>query len=384
MEVSMRIPKHFFHVLMLLVISCSNNPNPSDVHSGKKAGRKGGGDDLRNTLRILCWTGYASRKYVDQFKKSLKRKYGIALRIKVVTLSDPKDFFDALRMREVDIISPAHNLPKSVKWNYIKNNLVLPVNLANVPNYKYLIPVLKRAEYITQKNRVYGVPIVYGPYGLAYNKAVFKSPPKSWNVFWNPKYKGRYAISSDYHEANIYITALALGFNKQEIFQFDTINTAAFKKKLNLLAGNAGVLWKGVDRPEDLKGLALATAWGFSFKELKRKYGENWEMAHPVEGTTGWVDNWMLSTSLKHRPGMKKIAEEWINFTLSPEIQIQYMRRLSQYPVNVMTRKYATYKEIKAYHLDDPDYFRKNLILWKTLSIRNRNAFKFLWSEAKR
>ena len=69
-----------------------------------------------------------------------------------------------------------------------------------VASQEYIIPALKKAEYITQDDKTYGVPIVYGPYGLAYNTSLVQKEPKSWNVFWEKKYAGAYIISSDYHE----------------------------------------------------------------------------------------------------------------------------------------------------------------------------------------
>lgn len=333
-------------------------------------------------LKILCWEGYASEEYLVKFKELIKQKYNIDLRITVNDVSDPYEFYDKIRSKEVDLISPAQNIPKSDQWNFIKKKLVVPINLDNIPNYKDIIPALKKTHYISVFDNVYGVPIVYGPYGLAYNTNIIKEEPKSWNILWDPRYKNKYSVSSDYHEANIYISALALGYDPNIIFNYNDINTIKLREKLKNLAVNANNFWVGVDSAEKLRGLALATAWGFSFPELQRK-GDVWKMAQPKEGVTGWVDNWMIGYSLKSNPELKRIAEEWINFSIGPFVQVGYVRNIAQFPVNLKIKNLLTEKEVKNFHLDDPNYFKNNLILWQPLRRRDQNGFKNLWEDAR-
>jgi len=333
-------------------------------------------------LRILCWEGYADAEYTQQFQKMIKEKYGTDLKITVRNVSDPQEFFDSIRGKDTDLISPAHNIPKSRLWQLIGKKVVLPVDLSHIPNYKNIIPDLQHADYITENGKVYGVPIVYGPYGLAYNTAVFKKAPDSWHIFWDPQYAGKYAVSSDYYDANIYFAGLAAGFDRKDIFDYDKMNTPEIRTKLQKLAQNAKVFWKGVDTAEDLHGLAFATAWGFALPELAKK-GEIWKMAQPKEGTTGWVDNWMIGISLRDNPQMKQIAEEWINYSLSPEVQVGYVRNIAQFPVNLSIKDRLTAEEIRDFHLDDPGYFKKNLILWEVLRERDQNGFRKMWNDAR-
>ena len=81
---------------------------------------------------------------------------------------------------------------------------------------------------------------------------------------------------------------------------------------------------------------------------------------------------------------MKRIAEEWINYALGAEMQVNYVRTIGQCPVNLSIKEHLTPQEIITYHLDNPDYFKNNLILWKVLSQRSQNGFKKMWEEAKR
>jgi len=334
-------------------------------------------------LRILCWEGYATAQYTQKFEQYIKQKYQVDLNISVTNVSDPQEFFDGIRGKDFDLISPAHNIPKSAHWAFIEQKLVLPINLSNVPNYQHIIPALKKADYITEDGVVYGVPIVYGHYGLAYNTEIIKEEPESWDIFWDPRYADKYAISADYHEANIYITALALGYEKSEIFEFSGLrDNKELKQRLAKLASNAKLYWVGVDKAEDIKDLALATAWGFSFGELNKK-SEKWKFASPKEGVTGWIDNWLIGYSLETRPTLKRIAEEWINYSIGPEMQVAYVRDIRQFPVNLTIKKLLSANDVEKFGLNNPDYFQENFIPWKILSIDDQYGFESLWAHAK-
>ena len=332
-------------------------------------------------LRILCWEGYAAPEYTASFEQLVKEQFGMDVKVVVRNVSDPQEFFDGVRGETADLISPAHNIPKSERWQLIHAGLVLPLNLDNIPNYAQIIPELQHAEYITENGQVYGAPIVYGPYGLAYNTAMFAEPPTTWNVLWDPQFRGKYAISADYHDANIYVAGLAAGLNSEQVFQFEAVNTPKLQQRVDELAKYASKLWVGVDTADDLHGLALATAWGFALPELQRR-GEVWKMAEPKEGTTGWVDNWMISAALKDHPKMKAIAEAWINYSLSPEVQVGYVRNIAQFPVNLSIKDRLTPEEIAAFHLDEPSYFKNHLILWKVLSRHDLDGFRRIWKKA--
>lgn len=333
-------------------------------------------------LRMLVWEGYAPDEQVARFEKIVYEKYNRPVRLKVSFISDPNGFFDAVRGKEADIISPTHNLIKDKRFDLIDKKLILPIDLKNIPNYENIIPSLQRENYITEGGNVYGVPFVHGPYGLAYNTKHMNAP-ESWDVLWDPKYAGRYTISADYYEVNIYIAALALGLRGVNIHTDEALNTPEFKEKLNYLAQNARSLWTGVDKADDLDGLSLAAVWGFSFPELEKR-GKIWKFAEPKEGTMGWVDNFVIANSLREKPFLRRVAEEWLNFVLSPEFQVEaVVRGLGSSPVNLSVRDLLTPEEVGRFHLNDPDYFKNNRILWPTVnSTRDRNRMKLLWDDA--
>jgi spermidine/putrescine transport system substrate-binding protein len=334
------------------------------------------------TLRMLIWDGYAPEELQEKFVQIVKTKHGVDLKLDIKFCGGNDDFFPSLRDDKADIVSPSHNVPKDKRFKLIKLKLVMPLDLNQIPNYKNILPALQKADYCTTKGKVYAVPHVRGPYGLAYNTSIVKEEPQSWNIMWDSRYKGKYAIGgADQYEHNVSATALALGIPANKIYNYKTVNTPEMQAKLAQLAANAKGTWEGVDDAKTLKGLALAAVWGFSLPELK-EMGEVWKIAEPKEGTTGWVDNFMISSTLADKPLKKKIAYEWLNFILSDDYQVYDVRGLACAPVTTTVTAILTNEEIKHFHLDDPTHFEKNRILWKVLDKIDRNGLKRLWDNA--
>ncbi len=334
------------------------------------------------TLRLFIWEGYAPEPLREKFFKSMKTKHGVDLKFDIKYSTSNDDFFAVLRDNTADIISPSHNIPKDKRFRLIKLKLAMPLELDQISNYGNLYPSLQKADYCTADGQVFAVPHVRGPYGLAYNTTIVKDPPESWNILWDPEYKGKYAIGdADQYVHNVSVAALALGIPQDKIYDYKTINSPELQDKLSQLALNAKAMWVGVDDAKTLKGLSLAAVWGFSLPELKQM-GEEWKIAEPKEGTTGWVDNFMISSALADQPEKKKIAYEWLNFVLSDEYQVYNIRGLACAPVTTTVKTKLTEEEISRFHLNDPAHFAKNRILWKVLDKKDRNGLKRLWDKA--
>jgi len=333
-------------------------------------------------LRMLVWEGYAPEELRTRFVSLIKKKNGIDLTLEVRYCTGNEDFFPALRDDTADVISPSHNVPRDQRFKLIKLKLVQPLDLSKIPNYANVLPALQRADYCTQGEAVYAVPHVRGPYGLAYNTTLVAAPPDSWKVLWDPDYKGKYAIGGeDQYIHNVTAAALASGVSPDQIYDYKAINTPEVQEKLAYLAANAKAMWKGVDDARTLKGLSLATVWGFSLPGLKQM-GEVWKIAEPKEGTTGWVDNFMISSMLSDQPEKLAVALEWLNFVLADDYQVYTVRGLASAPVTTTVKAKLTPGEIQQFHLENPAHFAENRILWKVLDKKNRNGIKRLWDNA--
>ncbi len=157
----------------------------------------------KQVLRLLVWEGYAPPQDLATFSQEVLRKHNVKLKFVIKNASNPDDFFNELRKGAVEMISPAHNLPKDPRYNLMTNGLTLPINLENIPNYRHITQDLQHQPWAIERESVYAVPVLQGPYGLAYNSDIIKEEPKSWDVLWDPQYKGRYIVANDYYELNM-------------------------------------------------------------------------------------------------------------------------------------------------------------------------------------
>ncbi len=221
-----------------------------------------------------------------------------------------------------------------------------------------------------------------GPYGLAYNTDLLEEEPQSWNILWDPRYKDKYIIGANEYIYNANITALAMGYPKEYISDYDKLNNLEFRDKLRQLAVNAHSFWVGVEKVEDLEGMTLAAVWGDSMGKLKKK-GKNWKMVEPAEGIPCWIDNFAITWTLTDKPFLKKAAEEYIDGLLSPDYQVNHiLRTVTLSPITTNINDFLTLEEKKRLHIGVPNFFNEQRILQTTYSIRDRNGLKLLWEEA--
>lgn len=333
-------------------------------------------------LRLLIWEGHAPKQHIEMFEKQMAAKYGKKVTLKIDYVVGSDDFFDAIRSKRVDMVMMSHHHFKDERFNYIQKQLLLSLDLKNIPNFKYLIPALQKAKHLYSNGEVFAAPVSQGPYGLAYNTSLLKEKPQSWNILWDPRFKGKYVIGANEYIYNANITALALGYSKEAVSNYTVLNNRVFRDKLRQLAVNAHSFWIGVDNPDALMGMTLATSWGDSLIPLKKR-GKLWKMAEPAEGTPAWIDNYAITWALSDKPFLKKVAEEYINGLLSTDYQVKHiMRTLSLTPITTNIADLLTAEERKRFHIGVPNFFDQNRILQHTYSRRDRNGLKLLWEEA--
>lgn len=335
-----------------------------------------------STLRLFVWDGYKPEKYVKEFEKEIEKKYGRKVIMEFTLTNGPEDFFDMIRSKKCDVATITHHMIKDERFSYISKKLIIPPDLKNIPNYKNLLPDFKKSPFFRDGDKVYAIPLTSGAYGLAYNTKYFTEAPKSWNLLWDSKVINNYTLAANEYLYNVGTTALAMGYPKDSITDYDKLNNDTFKKRLRALAINAKDYWIGVDTPEDLDGLHCAMSWGDSLPAL-RSQGKNWQMANPKEGILWWIDAHVLTWTLKDKPFLKKVAEEWINKTLSVSFQVDHLiHDLCSYPVINNISKFLTDEERERVLPDDTGAFMQKRILLSTLSERDRNGLKLLWDEA--
>ncbi|WP_413290179.1 ABC transporter substrate-binding protein [Bdellovibrio sp. HCB337] len=332
---------------------------------------------VAETLTMDVWEPYAPDWAVQEFKNIIKKKYKKNIEVVVKYVYSPNEFYDRVRADETDIISPSHNLIRDDRFNFIGKQLVIPIDKKIVRNIRGVEPRFLKNEAVLEKKVLMGVPFATGSYSLLYKKAHFKHPPDSWKVLWDPRYRGRYAISKDFYESNIYITALAMGLPKKTIADIDKLNTEVFKHQLMTLLRHANY-WQGVPHDKDVTRSILTTAWGLSHSVHDDKNKE-WAFAYPKEGITLWTDYLLVTKAVKRSAFAETLAMEWINYSLSPSFQ----RRLTVDQLKCYSAVPEAYVEGRRLDPKEKEFLFQNAVYWPVLSERNRNGLKFMYEQAE-
>ena len=336
--------------------------------------------DEKTELKITCWEGYA-KPYVDDFKALVKNKYKVDLEIKIHNPVDQDEFYEAAKTGKADLISPPQDMVKNPKFYcFTEGNFLLQTpDLNNIPNFKHILPFFQKDQALIHKGLRYGVPYNCGPYGLAYNTEMVKSAPTSWNILFDPQYKDQYTINNNFPKCNIWISALSLGYGYDDIFDISKLDRKKVQDQLNQLVKNAKSLWDGAANPDEFPELSLATSWGFAVQKANLKGGK-WLLATPKEGGTAWIDYWCITSAAKGLT--KRLSEEWINFMLAPERQVDVVHAQGVAPAVDNVNDLLTETERKIFHVGDNDYF-KTVALWQVMDEKTVKAFAEMWTEAK-
>src|SRR5450631_3099626 len=173
-EVSTMVRRSLTLLLLLIAVSLS-------LSCGKKT----------PTLNLLVWEGYADPSFIQTFEQQYHCKVSASY------MGSSDELVAKLRggsAGNYDVISPSSDVATLIT----KAGLAAPLDLTKIPSY----------------SQVYGIPFMWGPDPIIYDTTAFPQPPDSWNVMWDPKYKGKVSVWDDL--STVYMAAQVLGYDKPD------------------------------------------------------------------------------------------------------------------------------------------------------------------------
>ena len=211
----------------------------------------------------------------------------------------------------------------------IRGGTVMPIDIKRIPSYSSIDPRLQEAAWHYVDGKHYGVPYQWGPNVLLYNTDVFKTPPTSWSVTFEPQKlpdgkpnKGRVQA----YDGPIYIAdaALYLKSKKPELGISDpyALSEAQYAAVLELLRGQHPLIqryWHDANlQVNDFinEGIVASGSWPFQANTLLANKAKV-ATTVPAEGATGWADTTMLATGARH----PNCAYKWLEWSISPKVQ---------------------------------------------------------------
>jgi putative spermidine/putrescine transport system substrate-binding protein/spermidine/putrescine transport system substrate-binding protein len=261
---------------------------------------------------------------------------------------------------------------------FAEAEVIIPLDMSKIPEYENTDPGFRqRTETIT----VFGgdqwvIPFVYGDLPLLYNADMVKPAPTSWDVLWNPKYKGRLSMI-DEAQVTIPIAAMVLGF--KDPFNLTDSQLQRCKQKLIEQKPLLRKYHVGFGEEQNLflsKEVVACVSHGTMSTMVLQDRGLNVAEASPKEGLLGWCDGWSISAGAED----EELAYTWINYSISKDVQVDVLRK-SLYPVvNRLVVDELTQDEITAFHMDDPQYSLKLVLMKPPEDLSKRLK---IWNEVK-
>lgn len=312
-------------------------------------------------LRLNEWPGYVSM-HKAEFEAFAKAK-GVEVSIEVVKpdITDDLVIAETLRKGGVDVLTPTEAFMHSHDDELIK--LLAPVDPAKVPGYERVSESLRNSSYHRSGDKHYGIVFMAGYYGLYFNTAHIKDPPKNWDLLWKPEMKKKYSVSKETYFVNTYVASWVMdGKNIEHAYDIMKLNKDKMAKKVRELAVNAHHLWVGIgNTPEELKTIDYTASWGFEL-------GPEWQLAFPGPGSSMWVDALSITTAAAKDPDKLKAYYLLASFLVQPESQEMFRKTLRALPLTVSGP------------MDLPQFDSR--FFWRPMDTATSNGLLAMWEAA--
>ncbi len=275
-----------------------------------------GGNGDATVLNVYNWGEYisdGSEGSLDinaKFEEFCKEK-GLNVKVNYTTFDSNESMYNKLKSGAVsyDVVVPSEYMIERM----IKEDMLEPLNMANIPNFQYIYDSFKTPFYDPDPNKVYSVPYFYGFVGIIYNtEYVDEADVKSWDILWNEKYSGK-----------------ILQFNNPR----DAFGTVQYKNGISVNDTDEAKWRACLEELKTQKPLVQSYVMDEIFNKMKNgsayiapyyagdflsMYEDNDSLAFsiPNEGTNIFVDAMCIPKGSKN----KELAEMYINFMLEKEI----------------------------------------------------------------
>lgn len=271
-------------------------------------------------VRWANWTAYLDYDDTTQKYPSLEafiNKTGVQ-----ATYSEDIDDNDSYVSKVRPQLEAGQDIEKDIitltDWmanRLIRDRLIQPLELIQMPNAGNLLPALREVSFDPGRN--YSLTWQSGFAGIGYDKAKVGRELKSLDDLFSPDLKGKITVLSEMRDTLGLIMAwqgvdISGNWGKPEfdkaIAKVDELLTNGFIRRVkgnaymnDLKSGNAiaGIVWSG-----DLFVLRAETE------------NDNWEFTIPESGGTLWSDNMMVPITSTHR----RNAEALMNYYYDPAV----------------------------------------------------------------
>lgn len=258
----------------------------------------------------------------------------------------------------------------------INEDMLLPIDMENVPNYKNIMDKFKVSEYDPESK--YSIPYSWGTVGIVYNKQMTELTEDEidWDVLWNEEYSDSILMFDNPRDAfAIAESSLEISLNTEDKRE---LRDAADKLKKQKRYVQAYVMDEIFDKMGAEEAAFAPYYAGDALTMMEDN--ENLGFVIPKNGTNLFVDAMCIPKGAKE----KKAAEMYINFMCEPEVAYAVCEHLGYSTPNTGAYELLD-DEIKNDGISYPDdeFLTEKCETFRNLSDDTNKYMQDLWTEIK-
>ena len=285
-------------------------------------------------LNVLVWPGYAEDGSIDpviDWVTPFEKFTGCDVSVR--TFNTSEEAIQLMQEGGYDVISASSD----VSFNFIETKIVQAINTDLLENYPDLFEDLKFKPWNVVDEQTFGIVSGRGAQLLTSNVGKALNSTNTWQSVFdlNSEYKGKIAIHDSPMSiaiAALYLKATNPDLEIENIYALDKYQFDAVMKLVEQQKTIAGTYW--LDYPASVEtfkneSALIGTAWQSTINTLNETNAVV-RGIKPIEGTTGWTNNWMISNSTKSI----NCAYKWIDWAISPQTNAQIAEWFGEAPSN--------------------------------------------------
>ncbi len=267
-------------------------------------------------LNVYNWGEYisdgteGSLDTIAAFEDWFEETYHQPITVNYSTYTSNEDMYNKISGGAVsyDVIIPSDYMIARMT----EENLLLPLDFENIPNYQYIDDTFKGLYYDPQNQ--YTVPYTYGIVGIIYDaNVVDKADTGSWDLMWNDKYAGsilQYNNSRDAFGTAMY--KLGINVNTTDTAQWDLAADELIRQRPIVKSYVMDEIYNMMESGEAAIGSYYA---GDYFTMVDAQASDVDLQFYYPERTNFYVDAMCIPACTQN----KELAEIFINYMLSEE-----------------------------------------------------------------
>ena len=250
-----------------------------------------------NALVILNYGKYIEPDVIQQFEK----ESGIT--IKYEEYESPEEMYTKYKAGSIkyDLICTSDYMIQKL----INEGEVLEMDYDNIPLYENIDPTYVEFSKAFDPETKYTLPYFFGTLGILYNKTmVDEADMDSWNVLWDPKYKGQIIMENSVRDT--FVPALRL-----LDYSINTTDEDELNEALSMLCDQKDLVYSYlVDSSADemIAGNAAMALIYSGEAAYAQDYNDDLDYVVPKEGSNMWMDSWFIPKTCQH----KDAAEQYV------------------------------------------------------------------------